>query len=134
MLYQQFPTLMAPLMLKTEKMTPSIIISNSSFDFSSPSAKGNGKQEGPLKTFANPLYHGFQASAKEIQLGGMLPPSPDWDVKDIRIFLSETSDLDQLVLIIDLDYHSNPDGTEWHGWNLKPDIRTGVEHLGILRG
>lgn len=36
------------------------------------------------------------------------------------------------ALIIDFTRHDEPDGSEWHGWTLKPEVKAALEHLGIL--
>lgn len=36
------------------------------------------------------------------------------------------------ALIIDFTRHKEPDGTEWHGWTLKPEAEAALRHLGVL--
>lgn len=36
------------------------------------------------------------------------------------------------ALIIDFTRHKGPDGSEWHGWTLKPEVKAALEHLGII--
>jgi hypothetical protein len=36
------------------------------------------------------------------------------------------------ALIIEFTRHDEPDGSEWHGWTLKPEVKAALQHLGII--
>jgi hypothetical protein len=80
-------------------------------------ARQIGKREGGYINLAV----GKLCSAREHYLG-VAPPSND-----------RKGEKNYSSLIIDFAPHRKLDGSEWHGWTLKPEAEAALRHLKIIR-
>jgi len=66
------------------------------------------------------LVVGKLCSARERYLGAALPAA------------TRKGENSYSALLIDFTRHGEPDGTEWHGWTLKPEAHAALRQLGIV--
>jgi hypothetical protein len=79
-------------------------------------ARATGRREGGYINLAV----GSLCSAREHFLG-VAPPSQD-----------RKGEKNYSSLIIDFSLHKEPDGSQWHGWTLKPEVEAALRHLKVI--
>jgi hypothetical protein len=67
------------------------------------------------------LAVGTICSTREVYLG---PAPVAKKVKGVKVYSA---------LIIDFEHHKEADGTEWHGWTLKPEADAALRSLKIIK-